>query len=163
MPKRLAHAELLVLVDGLAAAAALGAAERVDDWLVDDVACLAGLGALGLDAAVCEARVRARADAVLAVAAQQHALLARVAVKLLPAQVALALVADEAVEVVVLRAHHLVQQRAALLLAHRADHVFCLARPARRHGRRVLLCCRRWGLPRRAGCCRVACVRPPQA
>ena len=149
MPKGLAGTELLVFVDGLAAAATLGVAVRADHGLARDVARRARV-AVGGHAAVRDARVRAAgAHDVLALLAEEHAVLARVAVELAPAEVLLALVADEAVQVVVLRAHHLVQQRARLLLAHGAHHVARLARAARRHFRRLRLRSRRCRTRRR--------------
>ena len=121
MPDSLAGTELFIVINSLPAAFALCEVIRAHVRDPNDVAAAVIWGALDRGAGPGGADAGA-VDEGLAVGAEEEALLAGVAEEALWEVIA-ALAAVEAVEVVVLRPHDLVQQVARKLVAVRADDV----------------------------------------
>ena len=141
MPQGFTATKLFVFVDGLSTTTAFVGAHGVDDRAVNSVASGTSL-TISRNTTVSDPGVTASASVhgILALGAEKHALLARITEELHATEVLLALVADEAIEVVMLSADNLVKKSAALLLANRADHIFRLAGTA--GGHHLISCCR---------------------
>jgi len=129
MPRGFAATKLLVLINGLSTATTLvsvgrSARGRIDHRTMNSVARASSLTVSSNAVVSNPCVVTANAvHNVLAVGAEKHLVLARVTVERVGAKILLAVVADEAVQMVMLLTHDLVKKTTAPLLAHRANEV----------------------------------------
>jgi len=126
MPDGFTATELLVFIDGLSTTTTFVDTIGVDDRAVHGIASCASL-TISSDANTVVGDTsmvtRSAINGVLASSAKKQTFMTRVTEEVGRAKVLLALIANEAVKVVVLCAYNLIQQGATLLLADRANNV----------------------------------------
>jgi len=134
MPDGFTATKLLVLVHGLSTATALVDTVCGDHRTMDGIASGTGL-TIGSNTTMSDTSMATAAtrNGTMACSAKKLALVTRITEEVILTKILLALIAVEAVKVIVLCANDLIQQSSALLLANRADNIRSLARSTSGH------------------------------